>query len=48
MLTGASAVAGLAIGCSLMVHETQLAIQSLAKEAEIRIQQHTNAERRTP
>ena len=36
MLTGASAVVGLAFGCSLMVHETRLAVQSLANEAEIR------------
>jgi branched-subunit amino acid transport protein len=43
MITGASAVVGLAVGCSLMVHETQLAVQSLAEEAEIRIQLHSNA-----
>ncbi len=36
ILTGASAVVGLSIGCSLMVHETRLAVQSLAKEADIR------------
>jgi Protein of unknown function (DUF2721) len=35
--TGASAVVGLAVGCTLMVHETHLAVQSLAAEAEIRI-----------
>lgn len=35
--TGASAVVGLAVGCLLMVHETRLAVQSLAAEAEIRI-----------
>jgi len=40
VLTGASAVVGLAVGCSLMVHETRLAVQSLAKEAEIRIEHH--------
>lgn len=39
--TGTSAVAGLAVGCMLMVQETRLAVQSLAKEAEIRIQQRT-------
>jgi hypothetical protein len=39
VLTGASAVAGLAAGCTLMVQETRLALQSLAKEAEIRIHQ---------
>jgi branched-subunit amino acid transport protein len=37
VLTGASAVVGLAVGCTLMVHETRLAVQSLAAEAEIRI-----------
>jgi hypothetical protein len=34
-MTGASAVIGLASGCTLMVGETRLAVQSLAKEAEI-------------
>jgi Na+-translocating ferredoxin:NAD+ oxidoreductase RnfE subunit len=38
VLTGASAVTGLAVGCSLMVNETRLAVQTLAREAEIRIQ----------
>ena len=37
VITGASAVVGLAVGCTLMVHETQLAVQSLAAEAEIRL-----------
>ena len=37
VLSGASAVVGLAVGCTLMVHETRLAVQSLAAEAEIRI-----------
>jgi len=27
----------LAVGCTLMVHETRLAVQSLAAEAEIRV-----------
>ena len=36
VITGASAVAGLALGCVLMVRETHLAVQSLDKEAEIR------------
>lgn len=36
VITGASAVVGLAVGCTLMVHETRLAVQSLAAEAEIR------------
>lgn len=35
VMTGASAVIGLVTGCTLMVHETRLAIQSLAKEEEI-------------
>jgi hypothetical protein len=35
VMTGASAVIGLAGGCTLMVGETRLAVQSLAKEAEI-------------
>ena len=35
VMTGASAVIGLATGCTLMVHETRLAVQSLNKEAEI-------------
>lgn len=39
VMTGASAVVGLAIGCTLMVQETRLAVQSLAKEAEIRVKQ---------
>lgn len=43
VMTGASAVVGLTIGCTLMVQETRLAVQSLAKEAEIRIKQHTVA-----
>jgi hypothetical protein len=37
VLTGASAVAGLALGCVLMVRETQLAVQSLQDEAKIQI-----------
>jgi len=35
VMTGASAVIGLATGCTLMVQETRLAVQSLTKEAEI-------------
>jgi len=35
VLTGASAVLGLAFGCVLMVHETQLAVQNMAEEAEV-------------
>ena len=38
MLTGVCAVVGLAIGCFLMVHETRLAMHSLAEEAKIRMQ----------
>jgi len=41
VMSGASAVVGLAVGCTWMVQETGLALQSLAKEAEIRIKQHT-------
>jgi hypothetical protein len=40
MVTGASAVAGLAIGCTLTVHETRLAVQSLTEEARIRTKHH--------
>lgn len=39
VFSGASAVMGLSVGCYLMVRETRLAVQSLAKEAEIRIKQ---------
>jgi hypothetical protein len=35
VMTGASAVIGLASGCTWMVRETRLAVQSLSKEAEI-------------
>lgn len=38
--TGTSAVLALCLGCSLMVHETRLAVQSLAKEAEVRMHEH--------
>ena len=34
VVTGASAVVGLVIGCTLMVHETRFAVQSLGKEAD--------------
>lgn len=37
VLTEASAVVGLAVGCALMFHETRLAVQSLDAEAEIRV-----------
>jgi hypothetical protein len=36
ILSGASAVSSLAVGCVLMVNETRLAVQSLAEEARIR------------
>lgn len=39
-LTGASAVVGLAVGCTLMVHETRLAVKSLTEEAKTRIAHH--------
>jgi len=35
ILTGAAAVMGLVSGCILMVHETQLAVNTLAEEAKI-------------
>jgi hypothetical protein len=40
--TGTSAVKALCLGlgCTLMVHETRLAVQSLAKEAELRMHEH--------
>ena len=37
VLTGASAVMGLSLGCVLMVRETQLAVKSLEEEAKIQI-----------
>lgn len=37
VVTGASAVVGLAVACTLMVHETRPAVHSLAAEAEIRV-----------
>lgn len=40
VLTGASAVLGLASGCVLMVRETQLAVRNLAEEAKIRAKHH--------
>ncbi len=40
VVTGASAVLSLCLGCGLMVHETRLAVQSLAKEAEASIREH--------
>lgn len=43
VITGASAVVGLAVGCTLMVHETQMAVQSLAEEAEIRVRLRTDS-----
>ena len=47
VLTGASAVIGLTLGCSRMVQETRLAVQSLAEEAEIRIRPHEDTGKRT-
>jgi uncharacterized protein DUF2721 len=40
VLTGASAVVGLAAGCVLMVRETQLGVRTLAEEARIRARHH--------
>jgi hypothetical protein len=44
VLTGASAVVGLTAGCTLMVRETQLAVQSLAEEAKSRPRHHPAAQ----
>ena len=38
VMTGASAVVTLAVGCVLMIRETQLAVQSLADEAKSSLQ----------
>jgi hypothetical protein len=46
MLTGASAVLGLTIGCVLMIHETQLAVKSLTEEAELRARHHPIVQQR--
>lgn len=40
MLTGASAVIGLSVGCVVMVRETQLAVKSLSEEAKLRARHH--------
>jgi len=40
VLTGTSAVVALSAGCVLMVRETQLAVRSLTKEAELRAKHH--------
>jgi len=40
ILSGALAVLGLAFGCVLMVHETQLAVRTLTKEAKIQVEHH--------
>jgi len=40
VVTGASAVLGLASGCALMVRETRLAVQNLAEEAKILRSRH--------
>jgi Protein of unknown function (DUF2721) len=40
LASGTSAVLGLAYGCVLMVHETQLAIRSLEKEAKMQAEHH--------
>lgn len=40
VVTGASAVVGLAWGCVLMVRETQLAVRVLAEEAKLRARHH--------
>ncbi len=43
VLTGTSAVLALSVGCVLMVHETQLAVQSLSEEAKLRARHHSVA-----
>jgi uncharacterized protein DUF2721 len=40
LLAGAVAVAGLASGCALMVHETRLAVENLAEEAKMHTRLH--------
>jgi hypothetical protein len=40
ILTGASAVIGLSVGCTVMVHETRMAIQSLTEESKLRLSFH--------
>lgn len=40
ILTGASAVAGLAWGCVLMIRETRLAVQNLEEEAKVQVVHH--------
>ena len=35
VMTGASAVIALVTGCTVVVHETRLAVQSLTKEGEV-------------
>jgi hypothetical protein len=40
VITGASAVVGLASGCFLMVHETRLAVRGLGEEAALRMKPH--------
>jgi hypothetical protein len=37
LVIGASAVVGLSVGCSLMVHETQKAVHSLTEESKLRL-----------
>ena len=45
VVTGGSAVVGLASGCTVMVHETRLAVRNLAEEARIRAQHRRGDER---
>jgi hypothetical protein len=46
VISGASAVLGLAFGCGLMVRETQLAVRSLAEEAKNQAGLHLTAHAR--
>ena len=45
VVTGGSAVVGLASGCTVMVHETRLAVRNLAEEARIRAGHRRGVER---
>lgn len=40
IVTGASAVIGLAWGCLLMIRETRIAVRNLAEEARIQVSRH--------
>jgi hypothetical protein len=46
VITGTSAVLGLAFGCVVMVHETQMAVQGLTEEAKLQARHHPAAQPR--